>query len=135
MARKHPLVGTNPNEAHKNSLSFSEHIGLMITTAVGTMVCAFVFTIVALVGLPSAISQGGVLPLVQWTAQTFLQLVLLSIIMVGQNVQSKQAETKTEIDHHTLAYLRQINGEQLDILHTLQVEAANAAIHHDNTRG
>jgi hypothetical protein len=38
-----------------------------------------------LISLPEAI-QGGTAPLVAWVAQTFLQLVLLSVIMVGQKV-------------------------------------------------
>ena len=72
-------------------LTTHEHVGLngrialAITNAVGTMWCAYVFSIIALISLPSAI-QGGVATLVAWVAQTFLQLVLLSVIMVGQKV-------------------------------------------------
>ena len=35
-------------------------------------------------------------PTITWTAQTFLQLVLLSIIIVGQNVQSAAADERAE---------------------------------------
>lgn len=72
-------------------LTTHEHVGLngrialAITNAVGTMWCAYIFAIIALISLPSAI-QGGVPTLIAWVAQTFLQLVLLSVIMVGQKV-------------------------------------------------
>jgi hypothetical protein len=72
-------------------LTTHEHVGLngkiavMITNAVGTMWCAYLFTVIALISLPSSIA-GGVSTLIAWIAQTFLQLVLLSVIMVGQKV-------------------------------------------------
>jgi hypothetical protein len=49
------------------------------------MWCAYIFAALALISLPEAI-RGGTAPLVAWVAQTFLQLVLLSVIMVGQKV-------------------------------------------------
>ena len=59
------------------------------------MWCAYVFAAIALFGLPSAIGNGtgGI---VQWIAQTFLQLVLLSIIIVGQNVQAAASDKRAE---------------------------------------
>ena len=60
-------------------------IAMVITNAVGTMWCAYVFAGIALISLPSAI-QAGTAALIAWIAQTFLQLVLLSVIMVGQKV-------------------------------------------------
>ena len=91
-------MATNVNKKHKDSLSFHERLGLGITRAVGTMWCAYVFACLALVSLPAAIS-GGVGSFITWTAQTFLQLVLLSIIMVGQNVQSESVEQKINETH------------------------------------
>lgn len=64
---------------------FNGWLAINITNIVGTMWCAYAFTILALVSLPDAI-RGGRGPLIAWIAQTFLQLVLLSIIMVGQKV-------------------------------------------------
>lgn len=49
------------------------------------MWCAYAFAALALVALPQAM-HGGSLTIVQWVSQTFLQLTLLSIIMVGQQV-------------------------------------------------
>ena len=69
-------------------------LGLKITNGVGTMWAAYVFALLALVSLPAAIESGNVLVLVAWTAQTFLQLVLLPIIIVGQNIQSKASDAR-----------------------------------------
>jgi hypothetical protein len=64
-----------------------DRAALVITNAVATMYCALAFTALTLVSLPDAI-RGGTSVLIQWIAQTFLQLVLLSIIMVGQKLQA-----------------------------------------------
>src|ERR1035441_3681456 len=69
-------------------------IALGITALVGTMLCAYVFGIIALVSLPAAIASGSVIVIVSWVAQTFLQLVLLAVILVGQNVQGRAADTQ-----------------------------------------
>ena len=63
------------------------------------MWCAYAFALIALVSLPSAIKSGSVIVIVAWIAQTFLQLVLLSIIMVGQNVGAKSVEQKINETH------------------------------------
>jgi hypothetical protein len=75
---------------------FNAMLGVKITNAVGTMACAYIFTVIALVSLPSAIKSGSVIVIISWIAQTFLQLVLLSIIMVGQNVQAQAADLRSE---------------------------------------
>jgi hypothetical protein len=64
---------------------FNAWLAVIITGAVGTMWCAYLFGVLALVSLPEAV-RGGTATLVAWIAQTFLQLVLLSIIIVGQKV-------------------------------------------------
>jgi len=75
---------------------FNTFIGVKITDAVGTMWCAYIFAALALVSLPEAI-KGGTAMLVAWIAQTFIQLVLLSIIMVGQKI-AGEATDKRAID-------------------------------------
>ena len=74
---------------------FNAKVAVIITSGVGTMACAYVFAAIALISLPEAI-RGGTAPLIQWIAQTFLQLVLLSIIMVGQRVQSAASDARAE---------------------------------------
>lgn len=63
-------------------------VALVITDAVSTVYCAIVFAIIALISLPAAIQTHQLITIVAWVAQTFLQLVLLSIIMVGQKLQA-----------------------------------------------
>ena len=86
------------NTEHKESLTLQEKIALTITKAVGSMYCAYIFAIIALISLPDAIN-GGRAAIITWVAQTFLQLVLLSIIMVGQNVSSKHSELRADADY------------------------------------
>ena len=57
------------------------------------MWCAYAFALLALVALPQAI-RGGALTTVQWVSQTFLQLVLLSVIMVGQQVIGRASDER-----------------------------------------
>lgn len=76
---------TGPHLAKHERLGFNGRVAMLITNAVGTMWCAYLFAALALVSLPAAI-QGGTATLIAWIAQTFLQLVLLSVIMVGQKV-------------------------------------------------
>jgi hypothetical protein len=82
-------------EAMGEAEGFNAKLAVLITRLVGTMWCAYLFTVIALVGLPPALKPGGE-GLVSWVAQTFLQLVLLSVIMVGQNVQSLAADARAE---------------------------------------
>lgn len=70
--------------------------GVFVTVAVGTMWCAYLFTLLALVSLPAALRSHNSLIIVAWIAQTFLQLVLLPIIIVGQNVQAAAADQRAE---------------------------------------
>ena len=67
----------------------NKRIALWVTEKVGTMWCAYAFAILALVSLPDAIKTGNPVVIVAWIAQTFLQLVLLPVIIVGQNIQAK----------------------------------------------
>ncbi|MBF6599099.1 MAG: hypothetical protein IVW36_01160 [Dehalococcoidia bacterium] len=71
-------------------------LGLKITLIVGTMWCAYLFALLALVSAPSALRSGNSLIIVAWIAQTFLQLVLLPIIIVGQNVQAAAADSRAQ---------------------------------------
>jgi len=85
-------------EQHRRSgpvSAFNAAFAVRITGAVGSMWCAYVFAAIALIGLPGAIAQ-GTLGIVQWIAQTYLQLVLLSIIIVGQNVQAAASDKRAE---------------------------------------
>jgi hypothetical protein len=96
MARSpHPHMARRKEEGV--ALIADEHVGfngwlaVQITTIVGSMWCAYAFAALALISLPEAIHQ-GIYALVAWLSQTFLQLVLLSVIMVGQRVLAKASD-------------------------------------------
>ena len=76
---------TGPHVTKDEHVGFNGRLAVFITKSVSTMWCAYIFAALALISLPEAI-RGGTAPLVAWVAQTFLQLVLLSVIMVGQKV-------------------------------------------------
>jgi hypothetical protein len=92
---------------------FNAKFAVIITSAVGTMACAYLFALLAFVSLPAILIQANVLKanevptfftkpglilIVSWVAQTFLQLVLLSIILVGQRVQSAASDTRSNTE-------------------------------------
>src|SRR4030081_260868 len=95
---------------------FNAAVAVRITKIVGTMYCAYVFTLIALVALPAAIQQGSPTVLVNWLSSNFLQLVLLPIIIVGQNVISAAQDARAEADHETLTALHQMSMQQIVIL-------------------
>jgi len=78
---------------------FNQKIATKITSFVSTMWCAYIFAAIALISLPAAIKSGDPIVIVAWVAQTFLQLVLLSIIMVGQDASSKGMQQKIDETH------------------------------------
>jgi hypothetical protein len=78
---------------------FNTKVAIIITTAVGSMWCAYAFALFDLISLPTAV-RAGPSAVVTWVAQTFLQLVLLSVIMVGQNVQAAAADKRAEATFH-----------------------------------
>ena len=79
----------------KRANGINAKIAVFLTNIVGSMWCAYVFALIALIGLPPALKPGGE-GIIAWIAQTFLQLVLLSVIMVGQNVQSVASDVRSE---------------------------------------
>ena len=104
----------NVNSQHKDSLKFLDKSALLITTGVGTMYCAILFAIIALIGFP--FHGGTPLQYVLWTSSEFLQLVLLPIIIVGQNLQNRHAQLLAEqmfrIEKHNEKLLREISKLQ-----------------------
>ena len=78
---------------------FNAALALRITSLVGTMWCAYLFAGIALVSLPAVLSTGSATVIVAWVAQTFLQLVLLAVIMVAQDVQARGVAEKINETH------------------------------------
>ncbi|HVA09327.1 MAG TPA: hypothetical protein VNG12_21555 [Acidimicrobiales bacterium] len=87
---------------------FNKWLAIKVTTGVGSMTCAYVFSLLALISLPAILSafkvfhtafpdwlvKTSLIALVSWIAQTYIQLVLLSVIIVGQNIQSAASDAR-----------------------------------------
>ena len=121
----------NVNKEHKQSFTALDKIAVYITKKVSTMWCAIAFAVLALLSLPDAL-RGGISATASWITQTFLLLVLISIIMVGQNLQRRHSKLRAEADYQTnleakkdievlMQRLESIENEKLDkILETLE---------------
>jgi hypothetical protein len=95
-----------PTESGYQRLNKAVAIGL--TKYVGTMTCFWLFCLLALFSLPAVLSgfsafhsafpavliKASIIALVAWVAQTFIQLVLLPALMVGQNLQNEAADAR-----------------------------------------
>ena len=97
---------------------FNAALAVAITKTVGTMWMAYLFAALALISFPAAIASRDVIVIVAWIAQTFLQLVLLPIIIVGQNVIQAANDARAEADHETLTAVHRL---------TVEVHAINEA--------
>ena len=102
----HPHIAkrkqTGPSKTTDEHVGFNGKIALVLTTVVGTMWCAYIFAILAFVALPFALPgqpTGGVLQMIQWVSQTFIQLVMLSVIMVGQNILSRASDKRADMTY------------------------------------
>ncbi len=131
----HPHIAEHkkngPRLTAQEHVGFNGRVGLIITNAVGTMWCAYLFALIALISLPAAI-QGGTATIVSWIAQTFLQLVLLSVIMVGQKVAAQASDKQALETYQDAEALLEIQDE----IHKL-IEINNALteeIHEVTTR-
>ena len=110
---------------------FNAKVGVGITLAVGTMWTAYLFTVLALISLPAAVRSHDTIILVAWIAQTFLQLVLLPIIIVGQNVQAAAADQRAEdtykdteaILHETLQLQAHLQAQDAIIARLIEAAA------------
>jgi hypothetical protein len=83
-------------KGHNPITRFNNWLAVKVTNGVGTMWCAYAFAALALISLPAAILSGNPVTIVSWVSQTFLQLVLLSIIIVGQNVLAAASDKRAE---------------------------------------
>ena len=96
---------------------FNSSLAVFITRGVGTMWAAYIFAVIGITSLVGALSNNLTLTLVAGGISSyFLQLVLLPIIIVGQNVISASQDARAEADHITLTTLHAINVQQLQML-------------------
>jgi len=115
---------TGPHLTKHEHAGFNGRLAVLITNMVSTMWCAYFFAIIALISFPAAL-QGGTAALVSWIAQTFLQLVLLSVIMVGQKVAARASDKQamqTFKDTEALLKIQDEIQRLLEINNELTVE-------------
>ena len=74
-------------------------VARLVTTGVGTMWCAYLFVIVAISGAPGVLPN-GISKYTIWGSTVFAQLVLLSVILVGQNEQMESSELRAAATYH-----------------------------------
>ena len=95
----HPRIegrkAAGPPKAGEEQVGINGRIAVTLTKVVGSMWCAYAFACLALLVLPDALG-GGLLLLIQWISQTFIQLVMLSVIMVGQNILSRASDKRAD---------------------------------------
>ena len=91
------------HEAEKRAAGINTRIAVGLTKGVGTMWTAYTFVVLAVIGLFAILGLLSpiVSLLVAWTSQTLIQLVLLPIIMVGQNVLGRKTELQADEQFHT----------------------------------
>ncbi len=90
---------------------FNTWLAVKITRSVGSMWCAYAFALIAAISLPAAIQSRSSVIIVSWIAQTFFQLVLLPIIIVGQNVLAAASDARAESDHETIISIHSLTSE------------------------
>ena len=99
-----------------------EHVGpngriaLLLTTVVRTMWCAYAFAVLALIALPSAL--GG---------------VMLSVIMVGQDILGRAADKRADMTYRDAEAILQ-EAEQIQAHLKAQDEALNALLERVETK-
>lgn len=88
------------HEAEKKAAGFNDRVAILLTKGVGTMVCAYIFAVLAIIGFPGLVNA-QISQWVQWTSQTFIQLTMLSVIMVGQSVLGRKQELQSDEQYRT----------------------------------
>lgn len=106
----HAVHGTVADHLPTETLyqRFNKRVALWVTRNVGTMTCGWIFAVIALISLPAAISTHNVIVIVAWVAQTFLQLVLLSVIMVGQQIQDAASDARAAKTFEDVAEIKEM---------------------------
>ncbi len=87
----------NVNEIHKSRLTKTDKLALFITKHVGSM--TFFYFCFVLVTIPLIFKS--TMTAVFYISSGYLQLILLPLIMVGQNLQGRHAELRAQHDYET----------------------------------
>jgi hypothetical protein len=113
-----------------NLAEFNQKIGVKITDTVGTMGAAYIFAALSLVSLPAVLATGNPVVIIGWITQTFLQLVLLPIIIVGQAVQGQRMNDLVEDTHRRMiAEQKELHDIHLAAVAELHSSVKNVGVH------
>jgi hypothetical protein len=96
----------------------NKYLAVKITAAVGTMWCAYIFAAIDSLALPQAVHE-GLFGIVQWIASFFLQLVLLSVIMVKQNLDSTASDARALQTYEDTELIKSIQAAHTQKLDTV----------------
>lgn len=106
-----------PKVADVRKPGFNGRVGLLITRLVGTMWTAYLFAVLSLVSLPAVLRTEDPIIIVAWVSQAFLQLVLLPIIIVGQNQLGAAGDARAEATYKDVeAVLAEVRELQVHLL-------------------
>jgi uncharacterized membrane protein len=103
----HPHKLVNPHKAVQRGLGFQDRLALVITGAVGTMYAVYVFGLFMagwmLIQVASGHSAFDPYPFAFLLFMgNIVQLLLMPLIMVGQNLQSRHGEARAEEEYATV---------------------------------
>ena len=128
-------MGRTVNLIHQAELAasgFNQRLAVVITRAAGTMWCAYLFAVLAVLGNPGP--SAGIQQWVQWVSQTFIQLVMLSVIMAGQAYLGRRQEIEADQSfadiEHIVARLETI-GTRLDVIEGLLRGGNHGEVSHE----
>jgi hypothetical protein len=95
-----PVKVADQHAAGSAVARFNARVANAITRIVGTMWTFYLFNGIAFVSLPEAIKTGSPQPIVNWMSSNWIQLVLLPALMVGQALQGRAADARSEQTFH-----------------------------------
>ena len=85
-------MATNANKKHKENLTRLEKIAVWVVNHVGSvtffLICNFMVALTLI--------KPTTTPIIQFISSAWLQLILLPLIMIGQNVQTKHDEARAD---------------------------------------
>ena len=98
---------------------FNAWLAVKITNVTGTMWATYLFALISLVSLPQAweaFVNGDRVTGITWLSQSFLQLVLLPLLMTGQRIMGEAQDERAKADHETLTILHRIDTRTLELV-------------------
>ncbi len=104
--RPHPHRPSNPHARVRESLGFQDRIALVITTAIGTMYAVYVFAVFMAAWMLFQVIEGKTAfdpyPFAFLLFMgNIVQLLLMPLIMVGQNLQGRHTEARADEEFMT----------------------------------